>query len=305
VRRLLLIANPNAQGVSREQRDEAARTLGARFDVEAATTKAPGHAVELASRAAQNGVDLVVAFGGDGTVNEIANGLAGTTMPLGLLPGGGANVFLRSLGISEDVDAATRLLIDAADRLPRRVPLGRVDERHFVVNCGMGFDAAIVQRVESRQRAKKAAGDWYFVWQALRVLFGSYDRRHPAIEVAWGEGLAEQRDGLFLAIVQNTGPYTFLGSLGLKLCPDVDLDGALDLLAVDTLKVRSILPLVLSAFGSAKRVRTNRHALSLRDQRSISIRSERPLLVQCDGELVGERTEVQIASVPGALSVLC
>jgi diacylglycerol kinase family enzyme len=261
-------------------------------------------------------VDVVAALGGDGTVNEVANALAGTPTPLGIVPGGGADVFARSLGIPKDVrDAAALLAGDPGRaRKQRRVPLGRVVStdgpeglvrRYFVANCGMGFDAAIVRSVERRPQIKRLIGDWFFVVVGLRLFFfGGFDRRRPYVHVAWGEQPAERNDRVFLAIVQNTSPYTYLGRRRLRLCPDARLDAGLDCFAIDSLRAGTVLPIVLSAFGSARRV-TDRHVTYVRDRKQFTITSDRPMPAQVDGEYIGERSALVVEWVPDALSVLC
>lgn len=302
--RLLLVANVNAQDVTPLTVEVIRSALASVFDVDLVRTKRGGHATHLAQGAAHQGVDLVVALGGDGTVNEVANGLAGTDVPMGILPGGGVNVLGRSLGIPPDPIEATAHLLAVRHRPPRRIALGRAAGRHFTVSCGLGLDGAIVRRVERRQHLKKAVGTGYFVWTAVRVFFLGYDRRHPTVRVRWGNRLEHRRDGLFLAIVQNASPYTYLGSRPMHLCPQADLDAGVDLLALDTLRVRTVLRTVASAFGSARHVR-RRHVLHLHDQRRIEVTSERPLPLQLDGEYVGDRNRVLVEAVPDALSVLC
>jgi diacylglycerol kinase family enzyme len=186
---------------------------------------------------------------------------------------------------------------------PHRVPLGRADGRFFTTNLGIGFDGAVVRRVQRRQRLKKQVGEWYFVWTAVRLFSWGYDRRVPRVRVAWGHELEQERTAQYLAIVQNTTPYTFLGGHGLRLCPDATLEGGLDCFSVDTMRLRSILPIVASAFGSGGHARSS-HVAYLKDQRRILIRSDEPLPVQMDGEFLGERTQVLVESVPEALSVL-
>jgi diacylglycerol kinase family enzyme len=141
------------------------------------------------------------------------------------------------------------------------------------------------------------------VWTAIRLFSRGYDRRTPSVRVAWGDEPGQDRSGLFLSIVQNTTPYTFLGGRGVRLCPDAAIDGGLDLFAVDTMRLRTILPIVASAFGSGRHAH-NRHVTYLKDQSRILIRCDEPLPVQMDGEFVGERTRVLVESVPKALSVL-
>lgn len=303
MRRLLLIANASAHTVTPYKREVIAAALSAQFNLEQVETKNTGHATEITRQAVEDGVDVVVALGGDGTVNEVANGLAGSRVPLAVLPGGMANVFARSLGIPPDAVEATGLLLERADSLPRRVPLGRIGDRYFVANCGMGLDAAIVRAVERRQRAKRHGGDFFFVWTGLRVYFFGYGRRKPHLELSWGPNLEERRERLFLAIFQNVNPYTYLGERAMRLCPEADLDGGLDAFAVDTMRVRTILPTALKAFRAQPKIR-GRHLLYLKDQPRFLVKSDQPMPVQMDGEFVGERDEVSIEWVPNALSVL-
>jgi YegS/Rv2252/BmrU family lipid kinase len=303
VRRLLLIVNQNAYRVTRERRAAVTELLSRDFKLEEAATTRPGHGTELASEGVLDGVEIVAAFGGDGTVNEVVNGLTGTDVALAIVPGGMANVFARSLGIPNDAVAAATLLVDNAKASPRRVTLGVLDGRSFTSNCGVGFDASVVRRVEENQRAKKRWGDWFFVWSGLRVFFSGFDRRNPRVRVAWGENLEHRRDGLFLAIVQNTKPYTYLGKRPMQLCPAAELDAGLDFIALDSMGTRVALGAVLSSFGSGNHI-TNPHVLYVRDQRRIVVECDGPLPVQLDGEYIGERDRVVVEAAPNALSVI-
>ena len=303
MRRLLLISNENAYRTTAYQRKVIPRALAAEFKVDVAGTTQPGDATLLARRAALDGIEIVAALGGDGTVNEVANGIAGTDSSLAILPAGMANVFARSVGIPNDPIEATGWLVENRDISPRRVPLGRVANRFFTVSCGVGLDAAIVREVERRQWTKKRVGDWFFVWSGLRVFFHGYDRRKPLIHLAWGPGPEERRDGLFLAIAQNTTPYTYFRSRAMRLCPDAELEGGLDLLALDSLKTRVAIPVVARAFRSARHVR-RRHAIYVEDRRQFDLRCDRPLPVQVDGEFIGEHERLLVESVPAALGVL-
>src|ERR671929_578929 len=148
-RRMLVIVNPYATTVSDRLKNLVVYALQSRYAVEAVETEARAHATQLCREAASEGYDVVVAFGGDGTVNEAANGLIGTETPLTVLPGGSTNVLCRTLGIPADVVDATEHLLGMADRFrPRHVDLGRVNARHFVFSSGVGLDASVVQRVD-------------------------------------------------------------------------------------------------------------------------------------------------------------
>lgn len=234
--RLLLIANVRASTVTPRKVSVIERALASAYDVELVRTKRAGHAVHLARGAGHEGFDLVVAMGGDGTVNEVANGLAGTTVPMGIIPGGGANVLARSLGIPEDPVEATGLLLANRDRPPRRIALGRADGRYFACSAGVGLDGEIVRRVERRQRMKRTVGQGWFVWTAISTFLLRYDRRHPHVRLRWGKDLEHHRDGLFLAIAQKCDPYTYLGARPMRLCPEADLDGGLDIFAISSMR---------------------------------------------------------------------
>ncbi len=301
--RLLLIVNVNAASVTRRGIDVIERALSSEFKVEMAMTKRQGHATHLARGAAHEGVDLVVSMGGDGTVNEVANGLATTSVPMGIIPGGGTNVLARSLGIPRDPIEATGYLLANRNNEPRRVPLGRADDRYFTFTCGLGFDGAIVRDVERRQMLKKNIGDWYYVWAGTRLFFGGVDRKHPPIRVRWGANLEHRRDRLFVAVSQKTRPFTYLGNREMNVCPDARLDGAIDLLAIDTFNPAIVLRLVGQMFTNGKHVR-NKHVLYLHDQRRVEVESDIPLPMQMDGEYLGDRQRIALESVPDALSLL-
>src|SRR5918998_6218377 len=154
-RRMLVIVNPYATTVSDRLKNLVVYALGARYSVEAVETEARLHATELCREAGAAGYDVVVAFGGDGTVNEAANGLVGTDTPLTCLPGGSTNVWCRTLGIPRDVvDATEHLLRMADDFRPRRVDLGRVEGRFFAFSSGIGLDASVVKRVDAHPTLK-------------------------------------------------------------------------------------------------------------------------------------------------------
>ena len=194
VPRLLLIANVKGRSFSPSGWRSWRRPWPRSIKVQVAETKRHGHATHVARGAVHEGYDVVVAMGGDGTLNEVANGLAGSRVPLGILPGGGTNVFARSLGIPEDLFEASAILLEAANAEPRRIPLGRADGRYFVFTCGMGFDGAIVRTVERRQRLKKAGGELFYLWSGV-LAFRRYDRRSPHLTVSWGPELEHRPRG--------------------------------------------------------------------------------------------------------------
>src|SRR4051794_39511928 len=174
-KRMLIIVNPYATTVSNRLKNLVVYALQGRYEVETVDTEAQNHATEIGREVRDHGYDVVVAFGGDGTLNEVANGLAGTDVPVSMLPGGSTNVVCRTLGIPNDVvDATEHLLALADDWAPRKIDLGRVDDRRFVFACGAGIDATVVRRVDAHPRLKSRTGPYYYSWAALSGFYRRY-----------------------------------------------------------------------------------------------------------------------------------
>ena len=213
-RRMLVIVNPYATTVSDRLKNLVVYALRGRYDVHAVDTEARDHATELCRDAAREGYDVVVAFGGDGTVNEAANGLVGSKTALCCLPGGRANVYCRMLGIPTDVvDATEHLLGLAHDWHPRHVDVGRVNDRYFLFSAGVGLDAHVVEQVDAHPRLKARFGEWYYTWSALRTFNRHYLIRPPRLEAQLGD----ETVGGVAAIVQNAEPYTYFGNRPVRM----------------------------------------------------------------------------------------
>jgi diacylglycerol kinase family enzyme len=303
--RALLVANARAASVTPRTLSVIEHALASEMDltVDVQTTKRRGHATHLTRGAVHEGLDMVISLGGDGTVNEIANGLAGSTVPLAIIPGGGTNVLARSLGIPRDPIDATAHLLANYQRPPRRVPLGRAAGRYFTFTCGMGIDGAIVRDVERRQLLKKTVGHGFYVWSSLRLFFAGVDRRRPQISVRWGPSLEHHRDGLFLAISQKTRPFSYLGNREMHICPHAELEKGLDLFGIDRFGVPTVLRVAAQTLTTARHLK-NKHVLYLHDQGRIQVRAARPLPVQMDGEYLGDREVLELEAVPEALSIV-
>jgi diacylglycerol kinase family enzyme len=297
VPRLLLVVNGAAQTVTRYARDVIAGALASEFAVDLVETKGPGHAAELAADAVRARVDVVVTLGGDGTINEVVNGLARTDVPLGVLPGGGANVFARSLGLPRDPVEATGILLERLMEPPRAVPLGRIDDRWFHSNCGIGIDATIVRRVETRQFAKRMTGDLFFLWSAVWAFLSEFDRRQAHLTVSF-DGEATEAE-VFTVVVQNLDPFTYLGERPIRLCPEASLDLGLDVVAMRTMRTTAVSGTLLRAFSG--RSPSRRAAVHGHDLHRIVVTADRPVPSQIDGEYLGERERAEITSEPGAL----
>src|SRR5918995_4837830 len=205
-RRMLVIVNPYATTMSVRLKQLVVYALQGRFDVEAIDTQRQGHAIELCREAADEGYDVVVAFGGDGTVNEAANGLAGSRTALTCLPGGATNVYCRMLGIPTEVVDATEHLLRLADAWqPRAVDVGRVNDRWFTFSAGAGLDATVVERVDRHPRLKARLGPWYYAQAATAVFLEKYVVNAPKVVAELG---GDERAGASV-FVQNAQPYTY------------------------------------------------------------------------------------------------
>src|SRR5436309_2819758 len=291
-RRMLVIVNPYATTVSDRLKNLVVYALRGRYEVEAIDTTDRGHATALSREAAHEGYDVVVAFGGDGTVNEAANGLIGSPTPLTCLPGGSTNVFCRTLGIPSDVvDATEHLLRMADDFQPRVIDTGRVNGRHFVFASGIGLDASVVERVDAHPRLKRRLGEWYFTWAAISTFNRRYLVRPPRLRVETPGGAL---DGVTV-IVQNSDPFTYFGRRPIRVADGGALDSGK--LAVAVLKRATVLemPTLIPRVFSGRPTSVLRHRQvqgfePLERFRVVST-SERPFPLQVDGDYVGEFDE--------------
>jgi diacylglycerol kinase family enzyme len=300
--RVVLIANPHASRFSGRQRDRVATTLAAAHKVEVLQTSHPGQAAELTRRAVADGAEVAAVLGGDGTINEVVNGLGDSATMLGLLGGGRANVVARGLGLPAHPDrAAARLLELLASGERRRLTVGTADGRRFALNAGLGLDGAIVREVERRQRAKQLYGDRAYVAAGLKTFLVDYDRDRPHLTVHLGGGRPVLRG--FFALVGNGDPFTYLGRRPFRPTPLATWEAGLDLLVAQTMATR---PLVRALTGMlSPRPRSSYPGLPvLHDQDAFTVESDVPLPFQLDGEYLGDRTSVAVGCLRGALTVI-
>ena len=303
--RALLVVNPKATATTARARDVLAHALASETRLEVVESKARGHASELAA-AAVDAFDVVVALGGDGTVNEVVNGLlAGGSGPgvpaLAVVPGGSTNVFARSLGLPNSPVEATGILLDALHAERRRsIGLGRADGRWFTFNAGLGFDAAVVRRVDNRRAAGRTATPTLYAGHAVREFFRHAGRRDPALTL---ERAGADPERLGLALVCNTAPWTYIGARRLDPCPRASFDTGLDVFGLRRLGAFSLLRHAWQSLASTPRPH-GRRVLSVHDAAQVVLTTDRPLPLQLDGEDLGDRTRVTFTSVPGALRVV-
>ncbi len=277
------------------------RRLSRGHDVELVETNRRGHATRFAHDAARRGVDVVVGFGGDGTVNEIATGIAGTDTALGVLPGGSTNVFARTIGLPNDPVAAADLLADAIDAgALRLIGLGRVNGRFFCFHTGVGYDAAVVATVEKRASLKRWLGHPLFITAALTTWATGYDRKRPHFSVVSDAGTVA--DGYF-TIVLNTNPYTYLGNRPLDLSHEATLDKGLVAVTFRTMRARTILGSLVGALRGGG-VEPTAHLDEQVGLEHLVIEDERPFPYQLDGDYLGEVTRLDFQHVPDAVQLV-
>lgn len=306
--RAVLVVNPRATATTLRTRDVLIAALSSDLRVDTLETKGRGHAVELATQAVESGCDIVVALGGDGTVNEVVNGLlSGEPQPglpsLAVVPGGSTNVFARALGMpASAVDATGQILEALREGRSRRIGLGKADDRWFTFCAGLGIDAAVVERVDARRAKGRRATHGLYVRSAVNRFYLATDRRHPSLRLS-APGLMEPH-AVFAALVCNTDPWTFLGDRPVRPCPDASFDLGLDVLALPRLSTAAALRATRRFFAKDPHPR-GKNALLVHDQHEMTVEvTGEPLPFQADGEVLGARHMVHFTSVPSALRVI-
>ena len=308
---MLIIVNPYATTVSDRLKNLVVYALQGRYEVEAVSTEAQNHATEIGREAIDGGYDLVVAFGGDGTLNEVANGLAGTDVPVTILPGGSTNVVARTLGIPNDVVDATEHLLGLADRFePRRIDLGIANGRRFVFSCGSGLDASAAMRVDRKPEAEGAR-------RAVLLHRGRGDLASTAstcetrcvMRLEVGD---EPVEGVTV-LAQNSDPFTYFGSRPVRVCEGVAIDdGTLSVAVLRRAAQRDMAPIITRVLAEGLRASRHRqidHFDDVTEARVVSVSTDtagvaRPFPIQVDGDYIGAHAELDLAIDPGALTVV-
>jgi diacylglycerol kinase family enzyme/molybdopterin converting factor small subunit len=298
--RVLLIVNPVARTVSRPVLDVIEKALSADFKLDVFETESRGHATELARDAVADQFDLVVVFSGDGTINETLNALVGTDVALGVIPGGATNVLARWLEIPPDpVEATGHLLRAATEGRTRRLNIGKANERYFCFACGIGLDAAAMNRVDSRKPESKKKFEWLSLASVVRE--GLRHAGLPSELTVWVDD--QPPVDAVSVLIGRTHPYTFFKRFGVKVTPNARMDGGLEVLTVKRLTRRSLPRVAYQVLVSGKVVK-RRNVEYASDARSVEIRSRTPYPVQVDGDFVGELDRVSVQLVSDALTVI-
>src|SRR4051812_24572785 len=303
-KRMLVIVNPYATTMSDRLKHLVVYALQGRYEVEAIDTQHRGHATELITAAIGQAFDVVVAFGGDGTVNEIANGLAGTETPMTVLPGGSNNVFAKMLGIPNDVVDATEHLLGLADRWqPRAVDVGRLNGRRFTFAAGIGLDASVVERVDRHPHLKARFGAWYYTEAAIVTFLRKYVVNPPRLEIETG---GERVQGVS-AFFQNGEPYTYFKTRPVNLVEGARLDSG-DLAGVMLTRARpyDVPTVTFRALSGAARIARHPAIRAFSGFHEATIRSldGRPVPLHVDGDHMSDETVAELSVSAGALHVV-
>ena len=294
----VLIVNPNAGRLPDATRNEAVEALRSRFRIDGYTTSSRGSGIAIAAEAANDGAELVIAFGGDGHINEVANGLAGTSTALGIIPGGTMNVFARVLGVPLDPLAAADHLEEALKRPIVETPLGRMNDRYFTFSAGCGFDAEAAGRVERYVPAKRRFGEVFFYWSAFRVLTGTYRHRKPTMKLRGEFGEVP----VAMAVVCNAGPYAYLANRPVNLTPHVDLFKGIDVFALRSMRLESLPAYAWRVAVSGDLVH-HPDVFYASDLDHFELSSDRPFHRHVDGEPLPPAHSVVFEIDPRALKV--
>ncbi|NMO01923.1 diacylglycerol kinase family lipid kinase [Gordonia sp. TBRC 11910] len=317
--RAMLIVNPFATSTTPAGRDALVNTLNSRFDLVVEHTTHRGHAGELAARARAEAFDVVVVHGGDGSVNEVVNGILGSPgaprpesdeLPaVGVIPGGSANVFARAVGIEPDPLRATGQLIELlqADK-KRAVNLGHTDDRWFIFNCGMGIDAMVVREMERKRNAGKAATpNRYLRTTVATFIRHSADAARFDVDVELhptpkGAHAPIHLPDVAFGFVSNASPWTYLGGREIRTNPTTGFDNGLGIFAASSMGVLANLPLAYRLLANAEP--KARHLYRNDDVREVTFTASQPLDVQMDGDYIGTHQRLKFSYRKAALQIV-
>ena len=311
----LLIANPNATSTSPGLRDVITRALRHDVDLDVVTTTHRGHAQQLA--AGSTGIDVLVTLGGDGTINEAVNGMLGTgrtDLPmLATIPGGSANVMARALGFPNDALEATGMILESlrtdathdiglGNAQYIALESGRDCSHWFTINAGVGLDADVIAAMEAQRGTGKAASGTRYAWTAAQEYFREFGRRgRPLSLKPPGE---EPVEGLAMAIIQNTSPWTFFGSFPINPCPRASFHLGLDVFAPHSLGPLSTTRYGLRMLRGSRAGAVPGRLTLLHDQAAFTIWSQEPINLQLDGDSMGPVDRVFFRYAPHALRIV-
>jgi diacylglycerol kinase family enzyme len=317
-----MIINPSASGVTARNRVVIQNAISAEHELEVSETNRRGHATRFAQGAAARGFDVVVSVGGDGTVNEVTNGLAGSPILLGVLPGGSTNVFARQLGFVNDPEGATEQLLSGLRQdASLRIGLGKVNGRYFCFHVGMGYDAAVVAQVERFGSLKRWLGHPLFAYAAVQTWLRGYDRKRPAMSVeialapeqpASGSAVGRPnsvtavpltRIDAHFAVALKLDPYSYVGPKPISFAPAATTGSALSVVALKSLGLVPILRALTMAV-SGKDITKVSAVERIDGLHGFTVRGHRPFPWQVDGDYLGDTDILDFSYEPNCLSIV-
>ena len=287
----LVIVNPPLGDNGRQAlRDALNRHFAAvRIDYEVYETRKGDQLAEIVRCRLRDGFDLVVAAGGDGTVSAVGDGLVGSSIPLGIIPLGTGNLLARELNIPDAMEAAVALIAGAPRT--RKIDVMRIGQRAYVLNASVGISASIIGGTTSRSKSR--FGRIAYIGTALLKVLSSRPR-YLVVEV---DGRAHPYRAVEVTIM-NCG---LLSKLFYPKGPDIRLDDGQ--LGVWILSMQALWDYPRYIIGVVAGWAMKHEAHFIRAEKTVSIRSNIPLQVQADGDIIGT-TPISVAVLPGVLNVL-
>ena len=309
--RAVLIVNPNATSTTPAGRDLLAHALESRVKLTVAHTDHRGHAIEIARDAARDGIDVVIVHGGDGTVNEVVNGILGevgvdgSAPAVGVVPGGSANVFARALGISPDPIEATNQLVDLLSDYRRRKAWRRIGlmdcgERWGVFTAGMGVDGDVIAAVEAqRDKGRKVTASRYIRVAVREMLTNA--RKEPSLTLHLPD--RDPVTGVHFAFVSNSSPWTYANTRPVWTNPTTSFETGLGVFAITSMNVWANLRVVRQMLSKRPKLAA-KHLIRDDDLPWLRVTSDTPVACQVDGDFLGPRNRMTFTAVPDALGVV-
>jgi len=308
----VMVVNPYSSGLTSRRELAIVTAMRERMDVEIRRTERGGHAPQLTRELLDAGdVDVVISCGGDGTANEVLNGMdlaAGTAdsrPDFAIVPAGGTNVLARSIGYPNHPVKATERLIDAIiERRTRAINLATVDERTFLFSAGVGLDAEVVKRMEKKRSGRRPSDAAH-----LASIFGIFATSRFALGdrmTVTVDATGEQLRSAFV-VVGNTTPMTYMGKVPLHFMPECTLEGGLDFLAPRRANALFVMRNAAQAMGVGRTRRrlVSEESMNLRhDVRAFTVSCDEPQPIQVDGEYIGDRTQLRFGLIERAVNLV-
>ncbi len=307
-----MIVNPYSSGMTSKREREIVTTLREHVDLEVRRTERGGHAPKLAQELMESGpLDVLISCGGDGTANEILNGMAlgndtAEERPaFAIVPAGGTNVLARSIGYPNHPVRATPKLVEAiVERRTRRINLATADERVFMFAAGVGLDAEVVKRVERRRSGRRPSDMAH-----MTTVVGYYATQRFVLNermTVTVDGTGEQLRAA-LVLVGNTTPMTYMGRIPVHFMPQATLEGGLDFMAPGRANAGFAIRNGMQAMGMGRkhhRLVSEEKMRVHHDVPGLTIECDEPQPVQVDGEFIGDRTHIRFGLLERCIDLI-